>query len=339
MIKIVLALTLSVFVVFCFGYLAPLVGADSISHQQPAFSGVIDFWHVETFEGGSSNRQKWLSNVARNFEKAHKGVYVSVSTYTHQQVVEKLNAGERFDVVSFSVGTGNVLLPYLCPLEVSTQDVLDNFVDAGKVDNTQYALCYSTGFYALFARQKHLDSLGVTDLAKSALNCNLDVKIGKNTIKLASFGCGFGTFNNPLLALEGASCTRGLTQYQAYEQFVAGKSFVALLGTQRDAYRLTNRMEQGKIDALAFAVLSTYTDLAQYLGISSSAGEKIDACRDLVALLTSRATQMDLANVYLLSPTDLPVYGDGWMKQAQDALPTMATPNVFVDVTQIGGGK
>ena len=48
---------------------------------------------------------------------------------------------------------------------------------------------------------------------------------------------------------------------------------------------------------------------------------------------------MELAKVHLLSPTDLGIYGDGWMKQAQDALPTMVTPNVFVDVTQIGGGK
>lgn len=338
MLKIVLAITLSVFVVFCFCYLAPMLQVE-VLQQQDVYRGVLTFWHVETFEGGSQNRQRWLTSVARQFEKTHKGVYVSVETYTHQQVVEKLNAGETFDVISFAIGTGNAILPYLCPLEVSTQDVLDSFVDAGKADNTLYALCYSTGFYALFARQKHLDSLGVTNLINSATNCNLDVKVGKNTIKLDSLGCGFGTFNNPLLALEGATSKAALTQYQAYEQFVGGKKFVVLLGTQRDAYRLTNRMEQGKIDALSFEVLPTYTDLAQYLGISSSAGEKTFACRELVELITSRQIQMELAKVHLLSPTDLGIYGDGWMKQAQDALPTMATPNVFVDVTQIVGGK
>ncbi|MBR2974713.1 MAG: hypothetical protein IKC47_03110 [Clostridia bacterium] len=335
MLKIVLCVTLSIFVVFCFCYVAPLLHTKPL--QQQEYRGVIDLWHVETFEGGSQNRQKWLNNVVRTFEKAHKGVYVCVATYTHQQAVEKLEAGQSFDVISFSVGTGNALLPHLAPLEVATQDVLDGFVDAGRVRGTQYALCYSTGFYALFARQKHLDSLGVTNLAADALNCNLDVKIGKNVVKLQPVGCGFGAFNNPTRALPELRCDRLLTQYQAYEQFVGGKGFVVLLGTQRDAYRLTNRVQQGKMEDLAFCVLPTYTDLAQYLGISSSAGEKSEACRQLVGYLTSKEVQHSLCNVYLLSPTDLEVYGEGWMRQAQDALPTMSTPNVFIDVALLSG--
>ena len=334
MLKIVLSLVLAVFVVFCFCYLAPAVGVQPAT--PPEYGGVINFWHVETFEGGSQNRQKWLNGVVRQFEKSHTGVYVCVSTYTHQQAVEKLESGETFDVVSFSVGTGNALLPYLCPLEVSTGDILDNFVDAGKVDNTLYALCYSTGFYALFARQKHLDSLGQVSLQSATQKGNLQVKIGKNLVTLDSMGYGVGNFNNPSLALDGATTRHNLTQYQAYEQFVGGKSFVVLLGTQRDAYRLSNRLDQGKIENLAFEVLPTYTDLAQYLALSTAAGEKATPCRQLVEYLTSTQVQMQLANLYLLSPTSLSVYGEGWMNQAQQMLPTISTPSVFVDVEKRG---
>ena len=94
-----MCVTLSIFVVFCFCYLAPLISAPA--QQQELFRGVLNFWHVENFEGGSSNRGRWLNNVARQFEKTNKGLYVCVTTYTHQQAIDKLNAGETFDMISF----------------------------------------------------------------------------------------------------------------------------------------------------------------------------------------------------------------------------------------------
>ena len=88
MLKIVLSLVLAVFVVFCFCNLLPLLNASPT--QQGVFRGVLDLWHVETFEGGSSSRKSWLNSVARQFEKANKGIYVCVTTYTHQQAIDKL---------------------------------------------------------------------------------------------------------------------------------------------------------------------------------------------------------------------------------------------------------
>ena len=78
--------------------------------------------------------------------------------------------------------------------------------------------------------------------------------------------------------------------------------------------------------------------MAQYLGIGNTAGEKTIYCRKLVEHITSEQCQMDLCNVYLLSPTDLPVYTDGWMKQAQDCLPKLSTPNAFVDAMLLANG-
>ena len=338
MLKIVLSLVLAVFVVFCFCNLLPLLNASPT--QQGVFRGVLDLWHVETFEGGSSSRKSWLNSVARQFEKANKGIYVCVTTYTHQQAIDKLSAGESFDLVSFSVGTGNALLACLRPLETSTQYVLDNFLTAGSVGNTQYALAYSTGFYALFARQKHLDTLGIDDLVSNASNCGMQVKVGKNKLTLASLGWGTGEFNSPLSALGGneKGCSK-LTQYQAYEQFVGGKNFVVLLGTQRDVYRLSNKVSQGKIDDLAFSVLPSYTDLVQYVGISNSAGQKTEYCQSFVEHLASKSVQLSLSDIYLLSPTNLTVYADGWMKQAQDCLPNFYVPNAFVDSVLLHKGE
>ena len=57
--------------------------------------------------------------------------------------------------------------------------------------------------------------------------------------------CGFTQANSPLTALamsglrgDASYIDEGVTQYQAYEQFVANNTAVTLLGTQRDIFRL-----------------------------------------------------------------------------------------------------
>ena len=329
-VKTVFCIMLAVFVVFCFCNLLPSLVVVK-QRQQPVYRGVIDLWHVETFEGGSGNRGKWLTTAVRQLESKHKGLYVQVTTYTYQQMLDKLSNGDTFDVISFASGVGNALLPYIVPIGVATQSLLDNFVEAGQINNVQYALPYSVGFYALFTRQSHLNKLGVQSPVDT-LHLQLSVKIGKNSVKLKPLGCGFGTFNNPLQALDGVAVVDGeFTQYQAYEKFVGGKSFVTLLGTQRDVYRLSNRVDQGKIEQISCCVAGVYNDLAQYLAVSRFAQEKTEFCKQLIALITSDLVQQSLVNIQMLSPTDLNLYADGWMSLGEQSLDQYVVPNAFKD--------
>ena len=94
----------------CFMAWVPLCAFDKISMGQnkmeKGYKGVLNLWHIETFEGGSGSRANFLKRRAIEFESQNKGVFVSVQTYTPEQVLQKLNDGARFDIISFSYGVG-----------------------------------------------------------------------------------------------------------------------------------------------------------------------------------------------------------------------------------------
>ena len=76
------------------------------NNNQAGYKGVLNLWHVETFEGGCGSRANFLKKRAIEFESKNKGVLVSVQTYTPEQVVQKLNDGAKFDLISYSYGVG-----------------------------------------------------------------------------------------------------------------------------------------------------------------------------------------------------------------------------------------
>lgn len=106
--------------------------------------------------------------------------------------------------------------------------------------------------------------------------------MGKKTVSLASVACGYGGFNQPCMALAlNATQSRrndlldeGLTQYEAYEKFLTGNNHTVLLGTQRDIYRLTNRIEQGRLGECVFEPLGGFTDLVQYIAVGDTEAKK-----------------------------------------------------------------
>ncbi|MCM1042883.1 MAG: ABC transporter substrate-binding protein [Corallococcus sp.] len=332
--RVIAGIAVLAFGLYCFVFIAPLLGGGANYVDVPKYEGVIELWHIETFEGGSGSRASWLSARAAKFEKKHKGLYVHVSDYTYEQALDKLQSGETFDMVSFSAGVGNALLRYLMPAETAASG---SFLQGGEADGVQYALPYSAGVYAMFARQSDLDKLKVTDLGANAFNLQTTKKIGKNTVEIVSFECGFGRFNSPLTALAQTPSKGKLnpdyaqTQYQAYEKFVSGKKCTALLGTQRDMYRLSNRYKNGKIDALVCVPLQGYTDLVQYVAISADAGQKTQSAREFVQYLTSEEVQKTLTNISMFSPCGYSLYTDDWFASAEKSLENARTVNVFAN--------
>lgn len=58
------------------------------------FEGILELWHIESFEGGVGSRAGWLKRRSAAFEKQNKGCLVNVTVLTAEQAVEKLEAGE-----------------------------------------------------------------------------------------------------------------------------------------------------------------------------------------------------------------------------------------------------
>lgn len=299
------------------------------------YKGVIELWNVETFEGGSGSRESWLTNKSAKFEKQNSGLFVHVTTLSEVELQQKLTDGQTFDMVCFSRGAGNVVKQYLAPLDVSTKDVLDNMLLAGQFDGKQYAVPLYAGAYCLFARSSQLAE---SDLLSKALTQTYTREIGKNTVDLSPMICGFTSSNSPLTALamsggqgNAASIAEDVTQYQAYEQFVSNKTAVTLLGTQRDMFRLGQREQNGKIEALAFCPLSAYNDLVQFIGVNSNCGDKFDSCKAYLQYLVSNEVQQSLVDLSMFSVLETSIYTDERYVAAERGLSSAFVPNVFAD--------
>ena len=303
-----------------------------------SYKGIIELWNVETFEGGVGSRESWLINKSAKFEQANTGLFVHVTTLTVDQLATKLESGENFDLITFSRGVGALVKDKLAPVTENMGFVNENFLVAGQIGGAQYAIPLYTGVYCLFARTEQLSA---DQLVSSALTKTYTRKIGKNTVELQPLVTGFTPYNSPLtaLALSGgkgaAKVSEEVTQYQAYEQFVGNRTAVTLLGTQRDMYRLSQRESNSKIEPLSFAPLTGYTDLAQYVGISATAGDKTDACTEYVKYLLSEECQSTLVNLSLFSVLEKNFYTLDRYAQCEQALATAYVPNVFGDADAI----
>lgn len=297
---------------------------------------VINMWHIESWEGGNGSRSGWLNRRMLSYESNHKGVYISITTYTQQQALDKLAQGETFDIISFSIGVGNKLLQYLTTYRGAVGDV-GTLLDGGTVNGDVVALPYMTGVYSLIARTSDLQQAG-TEILQGALSSSITRKVGKNTVVLQSLQSGFAQYNNSVQALV-ANGVHGqlqvdysVTQYSAYENFVKGNTSTILLGTQRDMYRVYNRVEQGRLPQMQCHVVGGYTDLVQYVAISGNTSH-YDRCVDVIQHLISDKVQDTLSSIYMLSTTGRQLYtSNSWFAQAQEKVNQgMATVNVFAD--------
>lgn len=329
---------LAIFGVFIFAL--PNLPQMPTTGANVGYKGVVNLWLVDSFEGGSGSRQSWFTKQASKFEQQNKGLFVCVTTLTETQLLEKLDQGQSFDMLCFSRGVGAKVLDKLAPLDVDVGIVMDNFAESGKVGNTTYAVPVYAGAYCLFARSSQQKG----DILANCLNTTFVRKVGKNTVELAPMVCGFTPYNSPLTALETSGC-KGVfqpdynkSQYTAYEQFVANKTAVTLLGTQRDMYRLSKRIELGKMDELLFSPLCGYTDLVSYVGISCNTAN-LAPCKKFVQYLLSDTVQQSVVDIAMFSVTHCNLYTKPWYDLCEKSLGSAYVPNLFADENAIANAR
>lgn len=309
----------------------PRLPAVPPTQNNVSYQGVLELWNVESFEGGVGSRESWLKNRAARFEKVNAGLFVHVTTLSAQQLVEKLQQNEKFDMICFSRGTGALVKDRLIAADVDCGEVKNNFALSGQVNGVQYAIPVYTGAYCLFAREEMLSQ---QDLPDNVLSRTYTRKVGKSTVTLAPLVCGFTPYNSPLsaLAMSGVkgnvNVSDDTTQYQAYEQFLGNRTAVTLLGTQRDMYRLAQREADGRLESLSFAPLGGYTDLVQYLGIAS---DKKEICEKFAQHLLSSETQATLVDMCMFSVLEQTFYTSDRFAQSEALLNGAYVPNVFGD--------
>jgi len=320
----------------------PLFVFDKISFDsgiQPlTYKGVLVLWHVDTFEGGSGSRAEFLKSRAIEFEKQNKGVLISVQSYTPQQVEQKLAQGERFDIISFSSGTGHLVADIVFPY-TKALNVRDDLLEGGKINGKVYALPWVFGGYLMCGFDQTLQKSKNDFSFAQAFEFGY-TKNDKNKTKIPSLGVGFAQFNDPIHVLAMAGAVGGsqkwsndvnLTSYQAYQGFL-DKKYALLLGTQRDLSRLKLRRQQGRLEDVSFVYATGYTDLVQYFSFCDNGDGRGELSQLFMQFVTSDECQKKLEKIEMFSPS-LDVYESGWHFDMQQALSSwLDVPNVFCEV-------
>jgi len=232
------------------------------------YKGILNLWHIDSFEGGLGSRRQFLLDTAVKFERENNGVYVNVSAHTVDSAEKNFNEGIFPDMISYGIG-----------LDLKNTVEIDSKIDfsGGEIGDKLFSIPWCMGSYVLICKE------------------NLDI----NACSFDQITVSKSSYNNPELCMyqEGITANNVIkkTPLEAYMDFVSGKVDY-FLGSQRDIVRLNNRNYPFKS-----RILHKYNDYFQYISILSDDEEKIDYSNYYIELLLSENIQKGLKKIGMFS--------------------------------------
>ncbi|MBQ9793087.1 MAG: hypothetical protein IJW32_05070 [Clostridia bacterium] len=290
-------------------------------------------WHIETFEGGSNSRAKFLEKQSMKFNKENNNCFISVSNLTEEQLVLNLKANKMPDMFSFGIGAGYLISSYLQNLENNSQ-IRKDLIDYAKIGDDLFSYPYILSGYCLISYENLINEGNVNNFASKTVN-KKEIKgitfSNDNFINTSKvlMSCGYKSLNkNDYLY---ASST-----YEAYLNFIKKKS-ISLLGTARDVARCKNREKNGNLSSCNYQFLTGYSDLIQYIGVVKNVEKiKSDYAADFAKFLTLPSSQIDLKNYGLFSTTNVDVYENDYMNDFENQLnKKLESINVFTNLNDV----
>jgi len=282
------------------------------------YNGLIEIWNIDTFEGGSASKYSFLNDVALKFQKRHRGVYVMVRNITEKECENMIMQGQLPDLFSCSYGVAEKIKPYLMPFEEYNFDLNSNFLQAGQDDKGNlFGAAWCSGLYFLISTQEYLKKAGVDfdnsySLAKNAFSLGYKTtgKKPKNVYSIAFSTKGYLMPKNAILTYNAQEAIiselsfddlKISSQYEAYIDFLLNKS-VMLIGSQRDAVRLKNRVSAGKIVDVVMQPVFNSCDLVQFAFMSKSDDALKNKYKQFfVEFLLDRNVQRELSKISMFS--------------------------------------
>ncbi len=219
--------------------------SKSLKKEDSSEQIFLELWHVDCFEGGTGSRKAYLEKICKKFcaelnSREKTRVTVSVRQLTPLALDELFKKGVYPNILSYGAG---VQIPYdrLVQLDFISGNV-------GVYNGEAYAAVWAQGGYALIKRAECEKIEGVIICEQERTNALLSYELSidekfKNVIRLPS--------------KEGV--------YEFYR-----KKNYALIGTQRDLYRLEN-----KLDYVA-EPLEGYNDLYCCLSVIKSGKSELE---------------------------------------------------------------
>ena len=216
----------------------------------------LELWHVDTFEGGIGSRKSFLQNCANRFNK-NANVKVIVKEQTLYSCKQNFEKGIYPDLISYGNGL-DIPFGQLCEIN--------------KQGENKYATVWCMGGYVLIERVNQK-----TD--------GIILSVQENTVSSLAYG----------MANLQLSIYEEIESKNAIYAFYQNKN-KALLGTQRDLYRLLNKGIEIKTTCL-----TAYNDLYQYISVLSTNGERANYSILFIDFLTSQKIQLELNKIGMFS--------------------------------------
>ena len=281
------------------------------------YSGVLELWNVDTFEGGSVSRTTFLEKRALEFEKQNKGVFISVNNISLEQLKLNLNSGKLPSIITFGIGAGEYIVNELKTLNTNffvREDLIKSAVINGQIK----AVPIMMGGYSLILNKELV--LEEDFLRKNEFNNSIVYSTKDNINPLLSL-----FVNNIQIKKQ---CEENLTSFDAYDKFIHNK-YEIILGTQRDYYRCKNRENNLKMQG-EYKLLAGFTDLIVYAGVCKSDSVKEEISENFISYLTSKNVQEKLQNINLFPVINENIYIDEDYKNFNNVLlKNVKTLNVF----------
>jgi len=234
--------------------------------SESGYGGILRLWNIDCFEGGKGSRANFLKSAAAAFEKAHKGVYIMISTISRSGYSYGLEGGNKPDMVSFGIGAD---------FSSYVQKLSGYNFSGGKIGGGQYAYPWCRGGYVLYS---------FTDDFLDVSPENTVVSEGVNNIPSAALA---------LSGLKGDFTFK--TSTAAYVELLGGK-YKYMLGTQRDYFRFAAR---GK--TVYGKALNDYNDLYQYIAVLNSNEKVYSICVEFINYLLSEKVQKNIGDIGMIS--------------------------------------
>ena len=283
------------------------------------YNGVLELWNIDTFEGGSVSRTSWLEKRCLEFEKQNKGCFIIVSNMSPSTAINNINNGKIPNIISYGFGFGHNIENYLNEY-TGNINVRDDLLKGCYKNNKLLAVPYILGGYVIASKSEINNSLDNIGFGQKNLN-NFALSLALNNYKVSSI------FSNNNLQ----------DSFDAYDSFLNGK-FNTLCGTQRDAYRLNNKKNNGSLIDLNIKYLSNFTDLIQCVSIAKCNKQEAEISKKFIEFLTSKDVQKTLKNISMFSVLPQSIYNsqDGYLFDMEKSLlQKLKTISVFIGESEI----
>ena len=311
--SLIITILIAIFMIFSPGYIVSsrvLLTMQRNEENTEEYQGIIRVWHIVGFKPYRGSLGSWVSDVAKQLEKKHSGVYLEVDSITVEEYEARIERGEQPDVFSFPLGC--IYAEQLSELAAELPTFIGNLSCTGQYDGKMYGIPYTASGYLLVHNQRLMQERGADVESMSVI-----LKNG------AAHAAG-----DPVQA-----CIWGISgEVQPSEAFMEEKAVSAFMDA-RAAGELFQKVQNGKGFPFETVSCGIYSDLVQLIGINRNIEEaKMTYAYEFIEMCLNSENQLKLMSIGLM-----PAIAGLKREKAEEALEQLfseleniAAPNSFL---------